>query len=83
MSVQIPVGLTELLQAYTVEVLRRRPPDLVEFAIQHFTHLRDSRNVKQVKECPVKSIRKGVSFEDNSLDESNEEDDEESDVLCE
>ena len=61
---------------------------MVEFAIQHFTHLRDNRNVKPAIECPVKSIRKGVSFE-NSLDESNEEDDEddeddeESDVLCE
>lgn len=44
MSIEIPVGLTELLQGYTVEVLRQRPPDLVEFAVQYFTRLRDTRS---------------------------------------
>ncbi|XP_036189519.1 cAMP-dependent protein kinase type II-alpha regulatory subunit [Myotis myotis] len=41
--IQIPPGLTELLQGYTVEVLRRRPPDLVEFAIDYFTRVREAR----------------------------------------
>lgn len=40
---QIPPGLTELLQGYTVEVLRRQPPDLVEFAVDYFTRLREAR----------------------------------------
>lgn len=42
-NIQIPPGLTELLQGYTVEVLRRRPPDLVEFAVDYFTRLREAR----------------------------------------
>ncbi|XP_045435571.1 cAMP-dependent protein kinase type II-alpha regulatory subunit isoform X3 [Pipistrellus kuhlii] len=41
--IQIPPGLTELLQGYTVEVLRRRPPDLVDFAIDYFTRVREAR----------------------------------------
>nr|XP_044992314.1 cAMP-dependent protein kinase type II-alpha regulatory subunit isoform X1 [Jaculus jaculus] len=41
--IQIPPGLTELLQGYTVEVLRHQPPDLVEFAVEYFTRLREAR----------------------------------------
>ncbi|ELK15076.1 cAMP-dependent protein kinase type II-alpha regulatory subunit [Pteropus alecto] len=41
--IQIPRGLTELLQGYTVEVLRRQPPDLVDFAVDYFTRLREAR----------------------------------------
>lgn len=43
MSIEIPPGLTELLQGYTVEVLRHRPADLVGFAAEYFTRLRDAR----------------------------------------
>uniref|UniRef100_A0A2K5RU31 cAMP-dependent protein kinase type II-alpha regulatory subunit n=1 Tax=Cebus imitator TaxID=2715852 RepID=A0A2K5RU31_CEBIM len=42
--IQIPPGLTELLQGYTVEVLRQQPPDLVEFAVDYFTRLREARS---------------------------------------
>nr|XP_005909414.1 PREDICTED: cAMP-dependent protein kinase type II-alpha regulatory subunit isoform X2 [Bos mutus] len=42
--IQIPPGLTELLQGYTVEVLRQRPPDLVDFAVDYFTRLREARS---------------------------------------
>ncbi|CAH6777678.1 Prkar2a [Phodopus roborovskii] len=41
--IQIPPGLTELLQGYTVEVLRQQPPDLIDFAIEYFTRLREAR----------------------------------------
>ncbi|XP_048190805.1 cAMP-dependent protein kinase type II-alpha regulatory subunit [Perognathus longimembris pacificus] len=41
--IQIPPGLTELLQGYTVEVLRKQPPDLVDFAVDYFTRLREAR----------------------------------------
>uniref|UniRef100_A0A670JMD0 RIIa domain-containing protein n=1 Tax=Podarcis muralis TaxID=64176 RepID=A0A670JMD0_PODMU len=34
--IEIPPGLTELLQGYTVEVLRHRPPDLLAFAAEYF-----------------------------------------------
>ncbi|KAL6071398.1 hypothetical protein STEG23_006246 [Scotinomys teguina] len=42
--IQIPPGLTELLQGYTVEVLRQQPPDLVDFAVEYFTRLREARD---------------------------------------
>nr|XP_020651076.1 cAMP-dependent protein kinase type II-alpha regulatory subunit [Pogona vitticeps] len=44
MSIEIPPGLTELLQGYTVEVLRHRPPDLLGFAADYFCRLRDTRD---------------------------------------
>eukprot|EP00062_Callorhinchus_milii_P006134 gi/632946351/ref/XP_007888515.1/ PREDICTED: cAMP-dependent protein kinase type II-alpha regulatory subunit [Callorhinchus milii] len=50
MNVEIPAGLTDLLQGYTVEVLRHRPSDLVEFAIQYFTRLKEIRREKDLQE---------------------------------
>ncbi|XP_051917415.1 cAMP-dependent protein kinase type II-beta regulatory subunit-like [Hippocampus zosterae] len=41
MSIEIPAGLTELLQSFTVEVLRNQPRDLLDFALQYFTRLKD------------------------------------------
>ncbi|XP_019911060.1 cAMP-dependent protein kinase type II-alpha regulatory subunit isoform X3 [Esox lucius] len=78
MSIEIPVGLTDLLQGYTVEVLRHRPPDLVEFAIQYFKRLQETRkHDNHVKKSPVKSARKAVAFDSNSV-ESNEDENEDS-----
>ncbi|XP_047439559.1 protein kinase, cAMP-dependent, regulatory, type II, alpha, B [Mugil cephalus] len=75
-NVQIPAGLKELLQGYTVEVLRRRPPNLAEFAVQHFTRILESqRNEQRAKKRSSKPIRKGVSFETNS-NKSNKDDEE-------
>ncbi|XP_055048376.1 cAMP-dependent protein kinase type II-beta regulatory subunit [Misgurnus anguillicaudatus] len=42
MSIEIPEGLTELLQSFTVEVLRNQPADLLEFALQYFTRLKEN-----------------------------------------
>ncbi|XP_051483452.1 cAMP-dependent protein kinase type II-alpha regulatory subunit [Apus apus] len=44
MSIEIPPGLTELLQGYTVEVLRHRPADPLSFAADYFARLRDARD---------------------------------------
>lgn len=44
MSFEIPPGLTDLLQEFTVAVLRERPPDLVSFAANYFNKLNDKRN---------------------------------------
>ncbi|XP_038067585.1 cAMP-dependent protein kinase type II regulatory subunit-like isoform X2 [Patiria miniata] len=51
MSIEIPSGLTDLLQDFTVAVLRERPDDLVEFAAQHFSKLHDleSKGKREVK----------------------------------
>jgi len=39
MSFQIPPGLTQMLQDFTVAVLRNKPPDLYKFAADHFAKL--------------------------------------------
>ncbi|XP_070815724.1 cAMP-dependent protein kinase type II-alpha regulatory subunit-like isoform X2 [Chaetodon trifascialis] len=76
-TVEIPTGLKELLQGYTVEVLRRRPPDLVEFAVQHFTRiLEGQKNDQRAKKRSAKPKRKGVTFETKS-NKANKDDDEE------
>ena len=46
MNFEIPEGLTDLLQDFTVEVLRKRPTDLLVFAVQHF----EESSVNQVQE---------------------------------
>ncbi len=40
---EVPPGYTELLQNFTVEVLRQKPPDVLDFAVHYFTQLRDAR----------------------------------------
>lgn len=76
MSIEIPVGLTELLQGYTVEVLRQRPSDLVDFAVQYFTRLRDTRS----QDGASGKTGKGVMFDGEPMQtESNGEDDEDDD----
>ena len=43
MNFEIPEGLTDMLQDFTVEVLRSRPKDLVHFAAQYFSTLLHNR----------------------------------------
>uniref|UniRef100_UPI003AADF4EA protein kinase, cAMP-dependent, regulatory, type II, alpha A isoform X3 n=1 Tax=Centroberyx gerrardi TaxID=166262 RepID=UPI003AADF4EA len=76
--IEIPVGLTELLQGYTVEVLRQRPSDLVDFAVQYFTRLRDTRS--QDGAGAGSKPGKGVMFDGEPMQtESNGDDDEDDD----
>ncbi|XP_061642490.1 protein kinase, cAMP-dependent, regulatory, type II, alpha, B isoform X2 [Phyllopteryx taeniolatus] len=81
----IPAGLKELLQGYTVEVLRHRPPDLVEFAVRHFTQILANRgNDKPAKKRGGKVSRKGVTFATNSDEnvQDEREEDQEKLVKC-
>ncbi|KAK2862108.1 hypothetical protein Q5P01_001641 [Channa striata] len=79
-NVEIPAGLKELLQGYTVEVLRQKPPNLVEFAVQHFTQiLENQRNDQRAKKSSVKSAKKGVTFETNKAPKDDEEEEEDND----
>uniref|UniRef100_A0A672JGP8 cAMP-dependent protein kinase type II-alpha regulatory subunit n=1 Tax=Salarias fasciatus TaxID=181472 RepID=A0A672JGP8_SALFA len=83
-TVEIPAGLKELLQGYTVEVLRRRPPNLVEFAVQHFTRILESqKNDQRAKKRSTKSTRKGVTFETNSAEGNKDDEEEEKDAVSE
>ncbi|XP_078275964.1 cAMP-dependent protein kinase type II-beta regulatory subunit-like [Rhinoraja longicauda] len=74
MSVKIPAGLTDLLQSFTVEVLRKQPDDLVGFAVQHFSKL-------QQGESPTDGSGAGraprtVNFADEPMQTDSEDDDE-------
>ncbi|XP_041650727.1 endoplasmin [Cheilinus undulatus] len=81
MSIEIPEGLTELLQSFTVEVLRNQPRDLLEFALQYFTQLKE----KETKEASFGNDQnsaprpgKAVNFIDEAMQidsENGEEDD--------
>ncbi|XP_061474772.1 cAMP-dependent protein kinase type II-alpha regulatory subunit [Rhineura floridana] len=77
MSIEIPPGLTELLQGYTVEVLRHRPPDLLAFAAEYFNRLRDTRDrqEREAEEAAGLGARgKGVNFDGEPMQtESNGE----------
>uniref|UniRef100_A0A3Q2QF79 Protein kinase cAMP-dependent type II regulatory subunit beta n=1 Tax=Fundulus heteroclitus TaxID=8078 RepID=A0A3Q2QF79_FUNHE len=90
MSIEIPEGLTELLQSFTVEVLRNQPRDLLEFALQYFTRLKDS----ETKEASFGNDQnsaprsgKAVNFIDEAMqiDSENgeeEDDDDEEFIVC-
>ncbi|XP_030063936.1 cAMP-dependent protein kinase type II-alpha regulatory subunit [Microcaecilia unicolor] len=86
MSIEIPHGLTDLLQGYTVEVLRQRPADLVDFAIQYFTRLKENREHDGAG-GGLKTLTKGVNFDAEPMqtesngdgEERDEDDDDDSD----
>ncbi|XP_062257813.1 cAMP-dependent protein kinase type II-alpha regulatory subunit-like isoform X1 [Platichthys flesus] len=82
-SILIPAGLKELLQGYAVEVLRCRPPNLVAFAVQHFTQLLENQRNQRAKKH--KPVRKEVSFEANKSpkDDGEEEEEEEEEDISE
>ncbi|XP_067908218.1 protein kinase, cAMP-dependent, regulatory, type II, alpha A isoform X2 [Heterodontus francisci] len=74
MNIEIPPGLTDLLQGYTVEVLRHRPADLVEFAIQYFTQLKEKEEQAEVRR--LSSDGHPMQTESNGEDEESESDSE-------
>lgn len=57
MDFEIPAGLTDLLQDFTVSVLREKPSDLVQFAAGYFNTLAENKSRQASK-----TIKKGVSF---------------------
>ncbi|XP_041837256.1 protein kinase, cAMP-dependent, regulatory, type II, alpha, B [Melanotaenia boesemani] len=76
-NLEIPAGLKELLQGYTVEVLRRKPPNLAQFAVEHFTCVLENQRKEQRGEKPSTSPdQKGVTFESIS-NKPNKDDEEE------
>ncbi|XP_072521748.1 cAMP-dependent protein kinase type II-alpha regulatory subunit-like isoform X2 [Salminus brasiliensis] len=88
MSVEIPAGLTDLLKGYTVEVLKQRPSDLLDFAVQYFTRLKEQRNAEaelsrrnaeiSCRNAIRSPVQRGVAFDkDTTPTESSEEEEEE------
>jgi len=74
MELEIPPGLTDLLQDFTVVVLREKPDDIVEFAANYFMKLK----LKERREKDG-SKKKGVGFinESNGKGSDDDEDDDE------
>lgn len=71
MNFEIPEGLTDLLQDFTVEVLRKRPSDILGFAAQYFEELIKKRESEQVQQVA----------NDQNEEEEEEEDDEMGDII--
>ncbi|XP_007446231.1 PREDICTED: cAMP-dependent protein kinase type II-alpha regulatory subunit isoform X2 [Lipotes vexillifer] len=82
--IQIPPGLTELLQGYTVEVLRQQPPDLVDFAVDYFTRLREARSRASTPPAAPPSgsqgLEPGPGLVADAIADSESEDEEDLDV---
>ncbi|XP_033745430.1 cAMP-dependent protein kinase type II regulatory subunit-like isoform X1 [Pecten maximus] len=80
MNFEIPPGLTDLLQDFTVSVLKERPPDLVQFAADYFVKLNSQKNIG--KDDEDDSGGRGVRFAGASpppgepMDEDDDDDDE-------
>ncbi|XP_072327632.1 cAMP-dependent protein kinase type II-beta regulatory subunit isoform X2 [Scyliorhinus torazame] len=90
MSIKIPAGLTDLLQSFTVEVLRKQPADLVGFAVQYFSKLQASQKLPFGHEksgSGALRAGKAVNFADEPMQtdsengEEEEEEEEEEDDL--
>lgn len=78
MSFDIPPGLTELLQGFTVAVLRERPPNLVQYAAEYFNKLQnktqDSPSLLTTQLKP-NEWRTGLSKQSSAATEGSDEDD--------
>ncbi|KAJ8301326.1 hypothetical protein KUTeg_020313 [Tegillarca granosa] len=81
MNFEIPPGLTDLLQDFTVAVLKERPTDLEQFAADYFVKLNEKK-IQTVKENEKQKGGGGVRFcspppvEPMQTDDDEEDDDE-------
>ncbi|XP_038834182.1 cAMP-dependent protein kinase type II-beta regulatory subunit-like isoform X2 [Salvelinus namaycush] len=94
MSIEIPDGLTELLQSFTVEVLRNQPGDLLDFALQYFIQLKENqrgsafdnaRNSANGRPGGNVSSGRAVNFAEEAMQidsENEEEDDDEEEFVA-
>lgn len=73
MSFEIPEGLTDLLQDFTVAVLKERPPDLVKFAANYFNKLNEKKSQKSEEQ---NEKGRGVRFAESEPMQTDESDDE-------
>ncbi|CAB1345740.1 unnamed protein product [Coregonus sp. 'balchen'] len=95
MSIEIPDGLTELLQSFTVEVLRNQPGDLLDFALQYFIQLKENQTEAAFDNARHSangrpggggnvSSGRAVNFAEEAMqiDSENEEDDDEEEFVA-
>ncbi|ELU08317.1 hypothetical protein CAPTEDRAFT_106605 [Capitella teleta] len=55
MNFEIPAGLTDLLQDFTVAVLREKPTDLVSFASEYFRNLNEDQQTNRAENLKTSS----------------------------
>lgn len=79
MNFEIPEGLTDLLQDFTYEVLRKKPSDLLSFAAQYFDELLEKRgeeaNKALLAQLHSKSDNKNDTKHQSDNDDNNEDED--------
>ena len=74
MNLEVPVGLTTLLQDFCVAVLRERPNDLVQFAADYFKNLNENREAQGVRSSSIEQDRGSpVTFRPGQQVSSDEE----------
>ena len=74
MNVQIPDGLTELLEKLTLEILRNRPVDIYLFAAKHFKEIVDKReNENTIQSIPDTTNKTADSISIKNEKENDEE----------
>nr|XP_020668741.1 cAMP-dependent protein kinase type II-beta regulatory subunit [Pogona vitticeps]XP_020668742.1 cAMP-dependent protein kinase type II-beta regulatory subunit [Pogona vitticeps]XP_020668743.1 cAMP-dependent protein kinase type II-beta regulatory subunit [Pogona vitticeps] len=73
MSISVPEGLTELLQGFTVEVLRSQPGDLLEFALQYFGRLKAEALAGQGRREGARRKEPGEEEEEEEEEDGQEE----------
>ena len=79
MSFDIPAGLTDLLQDFTVAVLREKPEpsDLVNFAADYFNNLCSNKNYNNVTQSQYnEQYSMGEPLHESMQTESDDSDDE-------
>ena len=62
----IPEGFPELLQDFTVSVLRERPSDVVEYAVSYFTDLAIRRNPDRIQVAPSNGVAEHIPTQASS-----------------
>ena len=62
MDLEIPPGLTDLLQDFTVQVLREKPDDILDFAANYFMKMKLKEKRSRDGKNKGKPKAKGVSF---------------------
>ena len=76
MNIEIPAGLTDLLQDFTVSVLRDKPSDLVQFAADYFNNLNENRSTFRTGSGTKKGVTFGGAGDDEPMQTDSESDDE-------
>ena len=62
----IPEGFPELLQDFTVSVLRERPINVVEYAVSYFTELANQRNPGRLQVSSSNGVEEHIPKADST-----------------